>query len=804
MVLNSKDKVIKFLYLYFLYYIDMSSDNNLKYIYLYNNDINTIELVQNDNIIEKLYYLKYRLLEDNEIKKLTDVNIKNFFKKYPINEIKRIISETEINIPLFSIYHINIFLIKGEKVFLRVVYGKYRFPDKDVIKYIEDKKIEIMNKVDFNVDVIAKRYVKKIDLMLQFLVQMDLDALYDSYMSLFNKYSYYSNYIISCTKPSFIQGDHYKHLQPYYSKVELIKMAKNMNVNIGVNINIDIEKAPKEKYDLTKICKVVQDNDVSSKVLLEHQKYITDSGSLALIKYYTLQGSYLINNYLRKRSAFKVKNDVLETDVIRPVWEAVNNSPAFDKNYYVYRFVNDDSFLGELKIGEIFIDDGFVSTTRDPFYRSDLYQFGFILFKIKIPKGMNGIALSVELSSHFPDEQEIILPPQTKLKLIAKEANFQYYHIDVDYSTHIKTRYEFEIVDSGEIAFPNYTRVNNKVKINFLKIHNNEKNIQENVSYFTKNHLDEKKGFFTNIGGTELYIFAEFFNGTGAYKDFFAMRTDNGFGLYSILNKNVLFYIEIGSINGKNEMHVNYYLKYVNLNRTDIISENDFLIFIASIAYYFQIPHVLIHSDYTTCGKTYINGDSTENNKNKQQRDFSIEYDNKILISDRNLSGYYSIDIYNYLKNKKKRFRNADILVHDLNPKFNYENLDLLHKTKPIVILDKEDNDELYLIYIKTYIVEHPNDSLADFYVWVIENYCYFTEVLVNKMFRLYADKYENPFLNAYYILETYSFLYNKELIFSIEENLYEDYNIIENIPDAPKNDYRENLDKFIKLELLY
>ena len=106
---------------------------------------------------------------------------------------------------------------------------------------------------------------------------------------------------------------------------------------------------------------------------------------MGLVQYYTVQGSFFMNQYLRQMTRYPWENDYLE-QIIDSMWRLVLRSPAFDKDYILYRFVSSDSYLSELNIGDIFQDYGFTSTTRDPFYRTDLYKFGFILIKIRIPK----------------------------------------------------------------------------------------------------------------------------------------------------------------------------------------------------------------------------------------------------------------------------------------------------------------------------------------------------------------------------------------------------------------------------------
>ena len=120
-----------------------------------------------------------------------------------------------------------------------------------------------------------------------------------------------------------------------------------------------------EYYDTEKvieICDIVRENDVSSDIILKHQKYIATSNKIGLVQYYSLQGSYFMNQYLRNFVNYDYKNELLEEN-IASMWELINNAPAFDKSYIVYRFVDNDDYLTHLKIGDTYMDNGFMSTT---------------------------------------------------------------------------------------------------------------------------------------------------------------------------------------------------------------------------------------------------------------------------------------------------------------------------------------------------------------------------------------------------------------------------------------------------------
>jgi hypothetical protein len=55
----------------------------------------------------------------------------------------------------------------------------------------------------------------------------------------------------------------------------------------------------------------------------------------------------------------------------------------------------------------------------------------------------------IENFSMFPKEEEFLLPPRSKLKLIAKNENFDYKHINENFEKKVKKKYEFDYIDSN-------------------------------------------------------------------------------------------------------------------------------------------------------------------------------------------------------------------------------------------------------------------------------------------------------------------------------------------------------------------
>lgn len=697
----------------------------MKYIYLINNkDIFEKVMIDNEKeILEEIYYLKYKIPSNKDISK-SSKEIKNFFEENKLEEIKKIISKVKKKIPLFNVYHYNLYLIDKENVFSYITYKNYRFPDNITINNIKKKSEELTSE-----DEVTKRRKKKIKLMLYFLDQFDYNELFNSYMSLYLLSNpYYINPITTCEKPSFISK--FKHMNPYYTRLELINLAKNMNINLNNEYLNDPEK-------VNEVCKIINDNDINKKILLNHYNLINKNDMVNLVAYYTIQGSEKLNNYLRNNYElnginYEYRNKLLEK-TIDSLYLLINKSSKFDKDYYVYRFV-DSNFLENLNIGDIFIEKGFLSTTRNPFYVPKNYNFGKILIKIKIPKNKEGIALCIETVSKYPEEEEIIFSPNTKLKLISKNENFNYYHIDEKYQNSIKIKYEFEyICCTGKPKYNEKKIYNEKKVIDFDTLsYESVINFNDLINIFSDKYLDIHNCFYTKINKKEIYLIFERFDSTGSYNKFYSLNTSNGISFYSFYKNSLLFFIEICEKDDTRLMNVNYFIShlgYSNFNREDIINDREFLLFLSKIGKYFSCDYSIIYSDFVEC--------KLKNNK-------SDKY------------GYVSKDVYEYLKFKKKRF--DKISKTNIYPQFSYYLLDELKNIKPLTILDKNDNDELYQVFIRNYPHNDKNNNLNDFFIWICDNYCDLLNILINKFDKLY----ENPFLKISYKYNIRNFLYNE------------------------------------------
>jgi hypothetical protein len=825
----------------------------LKKSILYSIENKILQELEDIDTINGLYYGEYILPIDEHInnhinKKLDDSDtitklINQIGKDHIINKIRYKISTIEELIPLYDINTENLYIISKTNVYKRVVETNYRFVD-NILKnkfikikdYLEQEKLDEISK-----DPIKLRKLRKLKLLIGFLETYIEDELFNTYIKVFYKYSSaLGKNITTCERPSFT--NFFEHLQPYYSRSQLI----NMGLNMGI---ITPDKTYYDDAEVKDLCTSISPFDISASILLNHQKHIVDQDKVGLVQYYSLQGSYFMNQYLRDLSPYPYKNILLE-DIIQHMWHLVKKSPSFNKSYIVYRFIENDSHIRDLAIGDNYTEPSFISTTRDPFYKSDVYKFGFILIKIRIPADIKGVALCMETFSHFKAEQEIIFPPLTQLKLEKKDSKCLYYHTDEKYSSQVKYRYEFSYVGNQPISFINKPILNKEILVDFLKIPtSNSLSLDEKIKQFIMNYVNSLFQFKTKIGeNDEIFtINIEWYNSTSAYKDFYAIKTSNGFSMYTFYKNYMLFSLEIGEDDEGSIMHVNFHSTYTIVNIHGIINDSDFIYFISTIAYHFDIYLIILYTDYMSCNtkqnsnkKTSLKNIVSSNPPNiksefiknigTHQRDFnrhsirkggaiisnkkSININNrffipklpttqnrvrtvssdlpKSFISDDYLGGSYPIDFYDYLKNNRKRFY-KNFSYGEVKPKFTFFQLDKIKKISCTQILIKNDRDEIYQIFFKVYLKKKFPDNIASFYIWLVDNYCYLIKTFITKLDRIYFNN--NPFKQDSYIVDPFVYLYNRNYIPTLPQyNINVNRNVMRSTRQM--NEYRLDISK--------
>lgn len=692
-----------------------------------------VQISYSSVVLFDIYESKYKVPEIKELQKLQKDNSLKISKPQKLEKfqkkIKKYISEFEEFIPLYAPIEQKIYLIYRDHVYQRVMYQHYRLPDSKLLESTNDFTTELAkNNRSFNQN---------------FMKNYDLKTLEATYIRVFY---YYANEvgknITKCLRPSFVAE--LPHIRPYYTRSELINLALNMKLIEPDNTYYDIEK-------ILKLCPEVQSNDLPFKTILDHRDYFIQSKGIHLVQHYTFNGSFRFNKYLRAKQNEMYKDSLLEENIIS-TWNLCLNSPEFPKDQIVYRFVDNDNYLKHLKIGEIFFDPGFTSTTRDPFYRSNYYSFGFVLIKIHLPKNKKGVALCLESFSHFPEEQEIILPPYTKLKLISKDNNFEFFHIDDNFKSKIIKKYEFELIyENKKPEFEDKYLILKESelhkKINLYEIQLYSVSLEKRIKEFEENFSNKIKQFDVDIGEKTFTLILEWYDSNSAYKNLYAASNKNGFSIYCFHKNTILFFIEI--VEPLNEIHVNYYFRKSDSSFLfETIKENDFLQFVSLLAYTFKIQKVVLYSHYKFCFNV------SKNNTNRK------------LFTNISSNNYCS-EYYLYLKNKYKRFDD----VKEIKNSFDYMQFDKLFSINVKEILSKKDKDEIHQIYTSTF-EEKSKTTIADFYVYIVENHCRLIKTFENKISRIFTgiSKFLNPFLYDHYVLDPSLYLFNRNMISSLPE----------------------------------
>jgi len=757
---------------------------------LFNTKTMRLQFYSSDEALDSLYYLETRFPKLGDInKKTASDKVLKYFSSDPESVLMNLryrLSRLDNKIPLYDIYSGNLYLITRDNLYNRVMYNSYRFPDEKMYESFLEKKKQMKPVIDeikkkhglenktikeigdyekIHGIIFKLRKYRKLELMIGFLGNFDLSVLERTYIQTIYNYSdEMGKNLTICQRPSFTP--YFKHIKPYYTRSEILNIALNLEL---------IKKKDKNYTDseIADFCDRIKKNDITAKIIIDHLLYTSKSKKIGLIQYFSIQGSYFMNRYLREKVSYTTKNLVLE-EAINNIWETINKAPAFDKSYTLYRFVHNDEYIKHLKIGEKYVEPSFISTTRNSLYNPEEYKFGFILIKIKIPGGKQGVALCIESISRFPDEEEIILPPLAILRLDKRDENCVYFHTDQDREVSVKTRYEFTYLGKLPLSFPgSYTEEEKRNLIDFLELRKQTTlTVAEKVKYFTKNYVNEMFQFECMIGKKKYTCMTEWYDSTEAYRGFYALKVDNGFSIYSMDKGNVIFMIEIGEDEKHKYMYVNFYVKKYMSSATREYSDTEFVEFLSGIAYYFDIESIVLYTEYNMCDLSGIEKDDNPEGRLVRKK------------------GVYSSDFYSYLKHSKRRFTELDTV--EIKPYFDYYQLDRLRRILPEKLLNKSDMDELFQVYDKTYkpFVEKEKDNLADLYIWLIENNCYLLDCFIAKTPRVYTGDENNPFFNDNYYINPWVYLYNRDMIsdYGLDSKLnsssVDDYFM-------PKNEYR-------------
>jgi hypothetical protein len=594
-------------------------------------------------------------------------------------------------IPMYDIYTDIIYPINNLKLNYRLKICHFRFVTSEVKQWIENKLSKSKE----------KNLIKKHKLNLMIISNYNLNILEKTSYETLYKYSPDLGLSISiCKRNSF--HPYSRHLKPYYSRDEIIKLGMNNKLIKKLTSESLVDKELHYK-----ICKIVSKNDISFNQILMNIKHIVDSNCINWVNFYSLIGSYIFNQALRNNE--KISKYMING--INKLNKCISTAPSFNTDYYFYRFLEEDSFLKKLKIGDVFIDKGFLSTTRDPFYSPGIDgEFGLILLKINIPKNKNGVGLFIENFSMFPQEEEFLLAPGSKLKLISKNENFKYYHINKDFEKKIKKKYEFTFIGNKNISTLNVFEDKNIPEIDLKKL-----NViaPDRLTLFKLfKDLCDKLGQFKY---NKMIFISQFFDSESSYSDFYYNSTSDGFVIYYYDDGYPLLSLEFGE-----KYVVNFTRTYNLYNKNQKLCDIDkFMDIIAYFGRIFKYKKIMIF---------YPKFNFTEFSKNY------IKEDDKILLN----TYMYDKAIYDYLKNNKKYYDNKM-----LKYTFGYYKLDSFKKdTIP-----------------KNIISSVPKDlkdckNFGELFIKTVENHYYFYPKLIE-----YIEDYYDIFDNCYVEMNTISYL---------------------------------------------
>lgn len=458
-----------------------------------------------------------------------------------------ILSEYMKYIPMFDINTLKVYPIKNIDLHDKLTRNHMRFINNHIIEWMKHRL------KDDKYNTIEKKILQN---NLDILKNYDIDILKKTTITAFYKFSPKYGLDIDICLRKVYDKRFQDYMKPYYSKTEMIALGKNMKIIDNNTTVLDIIDR-KKHY---KICKIINDNDITLDLLKEHSDIIINNNIKSIICYYSFYGSYFFNNILREYSLENKFLNKPHINMITKLHDTIMKVKPFKKNYTFYRFIYEDSFLKKLKIGDIFTDKGFMSCTRDPFYEPGLENnFGLILLKITIPKNIPGTGLFIENFSLFKKELEFIFNAGSSFKLISKDDKFKYYHTNPKFEKLIKKKYEF-------------TYIGNKSNMNILK------KVNLNYSYQTtfdiegsslkerfKYHIDYntiKYSFKMN----NYIVYCYEFDSSDVYKNLFYNQQKNGLLLYVFEDNSIITTIELGDM-----MVINYILKFFHNKETKII-----------------------------------------------------------------------------------------------------------------------------------------------------------------------------------------------------------------------------------------
>jgi hypothetical protein len=496
--------------------------------------------------------MTYVLYDSNSNKKinLKKINLQDklkiingeYYIKDLTKEFQKELSYDDEHLPLFDIMTNEIKYVHKSNIYKSIKQSHYRVLNEDLINFLkkynyDNSLIEIVKL--FNFDILESIFLRFV--------------FYNSY-EIGADISYFKN-------PAFIKS---YDIKPFLKKSSIVNTALNTGI-------INMKDLPISNNKLEKIYDQIKHFLFTDDILLSHMELIKKNKLNGLINFYTFYGSSFLNNYLRQ--VHNVSHDNNFVEQINKLNDLIDKVPKLKEPKLVFRFINDDSYLNINKVGDTFINNSFMSCTRKPNINAENNEFGFILLKINLTDKFKGYFISIEASSVFPHEKEIIIKPGVKFRLKSIDDNVEFYLFEhrTKYLRNIKKKYELEIVEITEWKIPKYDLI--KIpEVNLKNVVLEGSTGEEKVDYFMNTFCRINSSCYLVLpNGNKKLFYCNYYNSTELYNKFYYYKTIKGFFMFSFdENQNIDIFIEFGD-----ELIVNYPSKYLSINEmkdTKIIS----------------------------------------------------------------------------------------------------------------------------------------------------------------------------------------------------------------------------------------
>lgn len=590
--------------------------------------------------------------------------------------------------PLYDIYGNNLYLIKEDDEILayRTETDKSNTSSK---VYLTFNLIPLYPKIYEKV----KKYMNRADIEL--IKKLDLNKLHKKFKEKFDEKGI-TCYLRACISKLLFYN------YPLYFKNEMIGIVSNY---LGRLIE-DIDELGKYIYKI----------EMDTEVLESHTKYLINSTYCSFVQLYTFTISKIVNDYLRNNE----KDDPFIETLITGIWKTILEAPTNNNEYILYKFIANDAYLEDYKEGNIYIEKGFMSTTRHPiFTKGKIKAFGYILIKIIVPK--NSHYLCIEGLSQFPNETEVLLPPLSSFRIEKIIDNGEYYYPRKNTKNAIKMKriYVLKYLSNGDII--KYKHSKDDVKLlEDKKIDN----IDDFINNFCINHK-----FKIKVDENEYVIRIDKHHKTKEYSN---LITETGYYLFGIYKDTVIFdfkfyeefdiYVKTNRWYGKMNELKKYYM-----TGSYELTDKEYIKIMDIFKNAFGLNDIIIYCRYDKCkqiGGSYI-----------QQNEYMNFMINK--------------DIYDFFKHNIVRFVNDN----EQNKVMIFK-LQLLKLIKPFKLLRKELSRELYNLY-NEFKKKNKHGDIGTFYIWLCDNYCYistyFLDLVENEFY--IKNKTVLALLSHYYFI---------------------------------------------------